>query len=84
MGEGGGGGLIRDHDGKVVLAFNEFCGTFNSFDDEVRAICRRLQICGQRNFRDIWVKLHSPTVVILVKKKTNAPWEFHIYWRKLE
>lgn len=59
----GGGGILRDADGKLVFAFSRFFGTCSNDATEIRAVLEGLKICKQLGYNCIDIEGDSKVVV---------------------
>ncbi|KAL6574328.1 hypothetical protein OROHE_001232 [Orobanche hederae] len=59
----GGGGLIRDHHGELVLAFYSSFQASSSFDAEIQALAVGLILVSQRS-RYVWIDLDAAAAVV--------------------
>lgn len=67
------GGVFRDHNGSVVLAFSSFIGKGSNNVGEAFAILQGLQLCHQNGWKKIIIETDSLLVVNCLKKIWQPP-----------
>ncbi|KAL6569244.1 hypothetical protein OROMI_013758 [Orobanche minor] len=70
----GGGGLIRDHHGELLLAFHSSFQASSSFDAEIQALAVGLILAAQRS-RYVWIELDAAAVVTLLTSGHRGSWQ---------
>ncbi|KAL0300276.1 UNVERIFIED_CONTAM: hypothetical protein Sangu_3130100, partial [Sesamum angustifolium] len=60
------GGILRDHLGRVIFAFQEHLRTNTNTQAELRAIHRGLQIFRDKGFRKIWIETDAKEIIMLI------------------
>ncbi|KAL6548181.1 hypothetical protein OROGR_008602 [Orobanche gracilis] len=70
----GGGGLIRDHHGELLLAFHSSFQASSSFDAEIQALAVGLILASQRS-RFVWIEIDAAAVVTLLTSGHRGPWQ---------
>ncbi|KAL0352385.1 UNVERIFIED_CONTAM: putative ribonuclease H protein [Sesamum calycinum] len=58
-GVAGAGGIVRDYEGKVILAFSEPIGFTNNMVDEMHVVLRGFGICLEKGFSKVWFECSS-------------------------
>ncbi|OIT07102.1 hypothetical protein A4A49_24098 [Nicotiana attenuata] len=76
-GSSGGGGIIRDHRGHMILAFADYFGLCSNNVAEAMAILQGLCICIDRGFLKIIVESDSLMLVNIINNKVRPPWQIH-------
>ncbi|KAL0302292.1 UNVERIFIED_CONTAM: putative ribonuclease H protein [Sesamum angustifolium] len=59
----GAGGILRDHLGRVIFAFQEPLGTTTNTQAELCAVHRGLKICRDKGFHKIWIETDATVVI---------------------
>ncbi|KAL0289098.1 UNVERIFIED_CONTAM: hypothetical protein Sradi_7081000 [Sesamum radiatum] len=62
----GAGGILKDHLGRVIFAFQERLGNTINTQTELRAIHRGLQICTDKGLHNIWIKIDVMAIIKLI------------------
>ncbi|KAL0281808.1 UNVERIFIED_CONTAM: putative ribonuclease H protein, partial [Sesamum radiatum] len=70
----GAGGILRDHLGRVIFAFQEPLGINTNTQAELSAINRGLQICRDKGFRKIWIEINAKTIIMLISSPRQGAW----------
>ncbi|KAL6548870.1 hypothetical protein OROHE_008715 [Orobanche hederae] len=70
----GGGGLIRDHHGELLLAFHSSFQASSSFDAEIQALAVGLILVAQRS-RYVLIELDAAAVVTLLTSGHRGSWQ---------
>lgn len=70
-----GGGVFRDHHGKLLLAFCSPFVAYSSFEAEIQALCLGLHLARELGFQQLWIELDALAVVQLLG---STGWGF---WR---
>lgn len=73
-GPAGGGGLVRDSKGHVLLAFSHYYGVAQSITAEVRAILDGLRYCLASGIHVNYIESDSQIVVNVLKNQSVVPW----------
>nr|XP_027102884.1 uncharacterized protein LOC113724156 [Coffea arabica] len=76
-GASGGGGILRDGGGSLILAFSCYFGHATSLQAEVCALLFGVQLCIQRGFGRIEVELDSLVLVHILLGKATYPWSVY-------
>ncbi|MQM14159.1 hypothetical protein Taro_047089 [Colocasia esculenta] len=75
-GGAGGGGILRDHEGRYVIDFaKNYQGVISALDAEARALWDGLTICCNKGFLDIMVETDSLNLKQIVTGQMHRPWE---------
>lgn len=82
-GESGGGGVIRDHLGNVLLAFNHYYGISNSIIAEARALLDGINYARTTGSTATNIECDSQTLVHIINKKATCPWSILSYVREI-
>lgn len=70
----GGGGLIRDHHGSLVLAYSHFYGPCHSLVAEARAMLDGLRYAAACDIKLHSVESDSLVLVNIIKTSSISPW----------
>ncbi|KAL0455304.1 UNVERIFIED_CONTAM: putative ribonuclease H protein [Sesamum latifolium] len=62
----GTGGILRDHLGQVIFAFQEPLGVTSNTQAELRAIYRGLKLCIEKGFHNIWIETDAIAIIKLI------------------
>ncbi|KAL2227910.1 UNVERIFIED_CONTAM: putative ribonuclease H protein [Sesamum indicum] len=73
-GRAGAGGIARDEEGAVILAFYEVLGETNNTFAEVFALFKALQLCQTENIPRIWIEVDANCILHLVQQSEKAHW----------
>lgn len=68
------GGLVRDHNGSVILAFANNYGQTTSMDAEAKALLDGLQVCSQQHVQIKELEMDSFTLFSMLQD------QFHFFW----
>lgn len=71
----GGGGILRDHFGHMVMAFAEFYGQESNNVAEAKAIHTRIQWCNWNNYIHSIIESDSLIIINMIKKEVNLSWK---------
>ncbi|MQL98715.1 hypothetical protein Taro_031427 [Colocasia esculenta] len=72
----GGGGILRDHEGRCVFAFaKNYQGAISALDVETRALRDGLTICCNKGILDILVEIDSLNLKRIVTGQMHRLWE---------
>nr|XP_027109237.1 uncharacterized protein LOC113729105 [Coffea arabica] len=82
-GVSGGGGVIRDSGGKLLLAFACHLGQATSVQAEVRALLFGVKVCIQWGFRKLEAELDSLVLVHILFGKARCPWSVFLEVQQL-
>lgn len=74
QGRGFGGGILRDHEGKLVFAFYKEFGDMDVITAEACSLLTGLIICKDRGLQHLQVEVDSEVLVRLVNSKVIAKW----------
>ncbi|KAL0415060.1 UNVERIFIED_CONTAM: hypothetical protein Slati_3337900 [Sesamum latifolium] len=66
-GPAGAGGLLRNHFGRIIFAFQEPLGTSSIVEAELKAIFRGLQICKDKGLHKIWIEVDALNVIKILE-----------------
>ena len=69
-----GGGLVRDHVGKLVVAYYKEFEESDVISAEALALLHGLEICVERSFQSLQVEVDSEVLVQLVSSTCSAKW----------
>ncbi|XP_004248595.1 uncharacterized protein [Solanum lycopersicum] len=70
----GGGGILRDHQGKIVYAFSLPFGFGTNNIAEIKAALYGLEWCDQHGYKRVELEVDSQLLCNWIKNKTNIPW----------
>ncbi|KAK4385617.1 putative ribonuclease H protein [Sesamum angolense] len=73
-GVAGAGGIIRNHLGQTVLAFQKHLGLTSNTAPELKAIYRGVKLCIDNNIRKIWVEIDANVALKLISSSSQGPW----------
>lgn len=79
-GAGGGGGVLRDHDGRSVFAFSTVFGSCTNNEVELQTIVEGIKICCQCGYSCIDIECDSLIVVSWLMNKTCTVWYLWDFW----
>ncbi|CDP19416.1 unnamed protein product [Coffea canephora] len=69
-----GGGLLRDHSGKLIFSFSKEFGDVQVLQAEASALSYGLQICISKRFRKVLVEVDSKVLVSLIHSSDMSNW----------
>nr|XP_027122655.1 uncharacterized protein LOC113739586 [Coffea arabica] len=69
-----GGGLVRDHTGRLVFAFYKEFGEVDTLTVEALSLWHGLLHCRDRNLSDLLVEVDSEALVRLLQSGATAKW----------
>ncbi|KAL0451303.1 UNVERIFIED_CONTAM: hypothetical protein Slati_1108400 [Sesamum latifolium] len=70
----GAGGILRDHLGRVIFAFQEPLGNTINTQAKLRAIHRGLQICTDKGHYNIWIETDATAIIKLIFTPKQGAW----------
>ncbi|XP_027169555.1 uncharacterized protein LOC113769293 [Coffea eugenioides] len=70
----GGGGLFRDSDGRVLLAFSCYFGEMTSLQAEVKALLHGVQLVIARGLANFHLESDSLVLIQLIQGRAKCPW----------
>ncbi|XP_060203069.1 uncharacterized protein LOC132631512 [Lycium barbarum] len=70
----GGGGTIRDHNGKIIFAYSIPLGPGTSNMAEAAALLYGLKWCSGNGFHSVWGETDSLLLIKCIKKEWKPPW----------
>lgn len=73
-GIGGGGGLIRDHDGNVPIAFSHYYGPCYSLVAEAHAMLDGMRYAASKGIKIYSTESDSTLLVNIIKDEVKCPW----------
>ncbi|XP_069154358.1 uncharacterized protein [Solanum lycopersicum] len=73
-GQTGGGGILRDHQGKLIYAFSIPFGFGTSNFAEIQAALHGLNWCHQHGFKKIILEVDSELLVKWIANTKSIPW----------
>lgn len=76
-GAAGGGGIIRNHAGHMIMAFASFYGICSNNVAEAKAILQGMRMCIDNGFPKIIVESDSMIMVVIINRKSSVPWQIH-------
>ncbi|KAK4381333.1 hypothetical protein Sango_2977800 [Sesamum angolense] len=74
LGVVGSGGIIRNHLGQTVLAFQEYLGLTSNTAAKLKAIYRGVKLCIDNNIRKIWVETDTNVAIKLISSPSQGSW----------
>ncbi|KAH0748058.1 hypothetical protein KY290_027290 [Solanum tuberosum] len=74
-GEAGGGGILRDHQGNINMAFQTYFGNCSNNMAEGLAILRGLQWCATNLLHNVIIETDSMIMVDMIKGKNVMMWQ---------
>ncbi|XP_071912299.1 uncharacterized protein [Coffea arabica] len=77
-GKCGGGGVVRDAAGQLLVSFSAFLEEATSLQAEVLALLMGLRICARRGITNISAELDSLLLVGILQCRFHCPWQ--IQW----
>ena len=82
-GRAGGGGVLRDGEGKLLFTFSTFTGSCSSIQAEARALLFGVQLCIARGHVRVHVEVDSLVLIHIVQQIVQCPWSFDMEVRSL-
>lgn len=82
-GSSGGGGVIRDHTGTVLIAFSHFYGQANSLVAEARALMDGIHYLHTLSDHSAHIECDSQVLVRVINKDYQCPWSILPYAREI-
>lgn len=79
----GGGGVIRDHSGNVLLAYSHFYGKSNSLVAETRALLDGIKYLHTITNQPAILECDSQVLVRVITKEYKCPWSILSYVRRI-
>ena len=79
-GQAGGGGLLRDHRGRIIFAFSLFYDVQTNTAAEAMAIRDGLLLCEARDLRDIVLESDSRVLVDMLHSGHCMHWRLKSIW----
>ncbi|KAL0291521.1 UNVERIFIED_CONTAM: putative ribonuclease H protein [Sesamum angustifolium] len=73
-GVAGAGGIVRDYEGKFILAFSEPIGFTNNMVAEMHVVLRGIGICLEKGFSKVWLELDALHVIHLIFRQVRGAW----------
>lgn len=73
-GSAGGGGILRNHMGHMIMAFTAYFGHSSNNLAEARAIKIGLKWCIDHDFNVLTIESESLTVINMINKATTTTW----------
>ncbi|XP_071921377.1 uncharacterized protein [Coffea arabica] len=70
----GGGGLLRDSAGQVLVAFSAYLGEATSLHAEVLAMVKGVQVCLGKGFLPRVVQSDSKLLIDILQRRCLCPW----------
>ncbi|XP_077249428.1 uncharacterized protein LOC143888931 [Tasmannia lanceolata] len=83
-GESGGGGVIRDHNAKIILAFSLYYEIGSNMVAESRALLDGLRCCSAFKVPKIIVESDSKVLIDLILSKGQIPWAIQYLWKEIQ
>ncbi|XP_027103135.1 uncharacterized protein [Coffea arabica] len=74
IGKAAGGGVLRDHDGRVISAYYKEFGDLGVLEAEAQALLEGLQMCAERETGALTVESDSKVLVQLVNSEAVSKW----------
>ena len=76
----GGGGILRDHRGRIIFAFSHFYDVQTNIAAEAMSIWDGLLLCAARDLRDIFLESDSRVLVDMLCSGHCAHWRLKSVW----
>ena len=73
-GSAGGGGVLRDHAGQMIMAFSAYFGFCSKNSAEALALKTGLRWCLDHDFHRVAVESDSLLIIQMVKGMIDSPW----------
>nr|XP_027093583.1 uncharacterized protein LOC113713984 [Coffea arabica] len=73
-GMSGGGGILRDSNGQVLVAFSVYLGVNTSLRAEALALLMGFRVCFQQGFVQVRVQTDSLVLVGILQRRFQCPW----------
>ncbi|OVA00244.1 Reverse transcriptase zinc-binding domain [Macleaya cordata] len=77
------GGVVRDNQGQIVVAFHSFYSSGTNNQVESRALMDGLALCQQIGIRRIAVRVDSSLVAGWFHAKGEIPWSLLRWWQRI-
>ena len=71
----GGGGIVRDKDGFVIMVFSHYYGNITNNVEEMRAVWDLISQCRDAGFALSFVESDSETVIHMITGRTAIQWK---------
>lgn len=79
----GGGGVIRNFKGDIILAYSHYYGHTNSLIAEARAILDGTKYLHTITDRPAYIECDSHIIVRIINKETQCPWSILSFVREI-
>ncbi|KAH0776481.1 hypothetical protein KY290_007892 [Solanum tuberosum] len=73
-GEPAGGGILRDHNGDMRMAFYSYYGILTNNNAEINALLKGLQWCVANHLDNVIIETDSKTLVNWIKSTSKGTW----------
>ncbi|XP_071922581.1 uncharacterized protein [Coffea arabica] len=73
-GVNGGGGVVRDSEGQVIVGYSCFFGSLTSLHAELKAMAFGVQLCVTHGLHDLHIEADSLVLVEILQGKLGCPW----------
>lgn len=73
-GNGGGGGILRNSQGNMIMACTDFYGMCTNNLAESKAILTGLQWCASNGYRHVTIESDSQMIIGMINGITETPW----------
>lgn len=82
-GHSGGGGLLHDHKGEMILAYGNYYGINTSLFAKTKALCDGLEMANNNRISQLWVEVDSMVLYNMVMGHYAVPWNLSYIFRKI-
>ena len=76
----GGGGVVRDSSGNILIGFAVFFGTKTNMEAEFLALLEEVQLCMEQGLHCIQVEMHSKALQLMMLGNCQVPWKL---WKEV-
>ncbi|MCD9641379.1 hypothetical protein HAX54_027545 [Datura stramonium] len=75
--QAGGGCIVRNHRGRMIMAFASYYGhcSNNNNEIEARAILQGLKICIEKSLNNIIIESNSKLMIDIMNRKATSLWQ---------
>ncbi|KAH0726142.1 hypothetical protein KY284_002007 [Solanum tuberosum] len=74
-GKAGGGGILRNERGHLIMAYAEYFGECSNNMSEAKAILFGIEWCLDKGFTNILVESDSMLIINMINGKAKTPWQ---------
>lgn len=78
------GGILRDHNADFILCFAEPLGICSSYQAELCAFMRAVELSHQNQWQNVWIETDSSLVVQAYRSSNQVPWQLRNRWNNVK